>query len=165
MGGGVSTDPCYATVLLDEGLWRSLSAVDGPHEVTWVYGCALDHGHRGDHQALVYHIGGQSYWAQWDESGRPRINTTDQSRPPGPEPGPRGEPPDHPGRTTPPAPTADPLAAMPAKRSGSPTPASQAEALWAIAAALERLAEVIAAALDFGGDTGRHASGYGGQSR
>jgi hypothetical protein len=54
---------------------------------------------------------------------------------------------------------------MPAKPSGSPTPTSQAEALWAIAAALERLAEVIAGALNFGGDTGRHASGYGERSR
>jgi hypothetical protein len=140
MGGGVSRDPCYATVLLDDGLWRSLSAVDGAPEVTWVYGCALEHGHRGDHQALIYHIAGEGYWAQWDESGRPRISTTDQSHATGPEPGPRGEPPDHLGRITPPTTAADSLAAVAVKPPGSPKSASEAEALWAIAAALERLA-------------------------
>jgi hypothetical protein len=157
MGGGVSTDPCYATVLLDEGLWRSLSAVDGAQTVTWVYGCALEHGHRGDHQAVVYHIGGQSYLTQWDESGRPRITTAEQPYAPGPEPGPRGEPPEHRGRTTPPTTAADSVADITAKPPGSPKTGSQAEALWAIAAALERLADVIAATLNSAGDTGRHA--------
>jgi hypothetical protein len=40
---------------------------------------------------------------------------------------------------------------------GSPKPGSQAEALWAIAAALERLTDEIAAARNAAGDTGRHA--------
>jgi hypothetical protein len=161
----VSTIACYGTVLLDEGLRRSLSAVDGAHEVAWVYRCALEHGHVGDHHALVYHAGGQSYWTQWDESGRPRISTTDQPHAPGPEPG-FGEQPDHLGGTIPPTTAADSLAATAVNPPGSPKPGSQDEALWAIAAALERLADVIAAAPNSGGDTGRHAaSSHSEQSR
>jgi hypothetical protein len=158
MGGGLSSDPCYATVLLDEDLWRSLSAVDGAHEVMWVYGCALEHDHRSDHQALIYHIDGQSYWAQWSENGRPHISTTDQLRPPQVKPTPRRELPDQLlAPATPETTPADSLPAMAGERPGSPKPGSQVEALWAIAAALERLADVVAAALSSAGDTGRHA--------
>jgi hypothetical protein len=45
---------------------------------------------------------------------------------------------------------------MAVKSPRSPKPGSEAEALWAIAAALERLVDVIAA-LNSAGDTGRHA--------
>ena len=102
-GGTVIGDRCYATVLLDEELWRSLAALDPAHEVAWVHGCELEHGHRGDHHALAYRAGLLSYRLQWD--------------------------------------------------------GSQAEALWAIAAALESLADVIAGALNPVEASGRHAAG------
>src|SRR5882757_1508418 len=54
LGGTVIGDRCYATVLLDEELWRWLAALDPAHDVAWVHGCELEHGHRGDHHALVY---------------------------------------------------------------------------------------------------------------
>jgi hypothetical protein len=143
-------DRCFATVLLDEELWRSLAALDDAHEVAWVHGCVLEHGHPGDHQALAYRAGPNSYWLQWDEGHRPRISTADRPVPRVPS----GQP-QHAERST------------PAKHSSTtapepPTPknsASQAEALWAIAAALEHLADVIVGALNSAEATGRHRAG------
>jgi hypothetical protein len=151
-------DRCFATVLLDEELWRSLAALDDAHDVAWVHGCVLEHGHPGDHQALAYRAGPNSYWLRWDEGHRPRISTDDRPDPHAREAVPRGVPsgqPQHAERST------------PAKHSSTaatepPTPknsASQADALWAIAAALERLADVIVGALNSAEATGRHTAG------
>jgi len=47
---GVVNGGCYGSVLLDNELWQSLTAMNG-HDVPWVYGCVLDHGHDEDHGA------------------------------------------------------------------------------------------------------------------
>jgi hypothetical protein len=151
-------DRCYATVLLDEELWRSLAALDGTQEVAWVHGCILEHGHRGDHQALAYRAGPLRYWLQWEESGRARISTTDQPDPLAREASPRGEPSGQPQQAERPTPANHSWAAA-AEPPGSQNSGSQAEAQWAIAAALERLADVIVAALNPAEATGRHAAG------
>jgi hypothetical protein len=151
-------DRCYATVLLDEELWRSLAALDPAHEVAWVHGCELEHGHRGDHHALAYRAGLLSYWLQWDERHIPRISTTDRPDPLAREVSPRGEPrgqPQHAERPT----MAEHSSTAAAEPAVSKNSGSQAEALWAIAAALERLADVIVGALNSAEAPGRHAAG------
>ncbi|ORW05891.1 hypothetical protein [Mycobacterium kyorinense] len=130
------TDRCFASVMLDDELWRSLAAVGADHQVPWVHGCTLEHGHDGDHRALAYRGGGQDYWVHWDERRKPRLDTVGDPAPPQPPP------------------------AMPTIAHVSPAPASeQPDALWAIAAALERLADVIAAAFDSPDKPGRHSGG------
>jgi hypothetical protein len=149
---------CYATVLIDEELWRSLTALDLAHEVAWVHGCVLEHGHRGDHHALAHRAGPLSYWLQWDENRRPRISATDQPGPLARETSPRGEPsgqPQHAERPTP----AKHSSTAAAEPPGSKNTGSQVEPLWAIAAALERLADVVVGALNPAEATGRHSAG------
>ena len=157
MGDTVNGDRCYATVLIDEELWRSLATLDLAQEVAWVHGCVLEHGHRGDHHALAHHAGPLSYWLQWDETRRPRISTTDRPDPLAREASPRIEPsgqPQHAERPT----AAKHSSTAAAEPVGSKNTGSQAEALWAIAAALERLADVIVGALNPAESTGRHAA-------
>ena len=140
-------DRCYATALVDEELWRSLAALEPAHEVAWVHGCVLEHGHRGDHRALAYRAGALSYWLQWDEGHGPRISTTDRPDPLAREARPRGDPsgqPQHLERPT----MAGHSSTAAAEPAGSTNSGSQAEALWAIAAALQRLADVIVGALN-----------------
>jgi len=151
-------DRCYATVLLDEELWLSLDARDLGHEVAWVHGCALEHGHRGDHRALAYRAGALSYWLQWDERRRPRISTTDRPDPLARTASPRGEPSVQPQDADRPTP-AKHSSTVAAEPPGSTNSGSQAEALWAIAAALERLADVIVGVLNPAEASGRHAAG------
>jgi hypothetical protein len=159
LGGTVIGDCCYATVLIEEDLWRSLAALDLAHEVAWVHGCTLEHGHRGDHHALAYRAGPLSYWLQWDERRKPRISTTDQPGPLARETSPRVEPSgqsqQHAERPT----TAKHSSTAAAEPVRSKHEGSQAEALWAIAAALERLADVIVGTLNPAQATGLHAAG------
>ena len=69
------------------------------------------------------------------------------------------EPPDWEARALSPTVASSPTAAA-APQPEPPTPGSHDEALWAIAAALQHLADVIAAALGAGDDdTGRHGIG------
>jgi hypothetical protein len=157
LGGTVIGDRCYATVLLDEELWRWLAALDPAHDVAWVHGCELEHDHRGDHHALAYRAGPLSYWLQWDERHIPRISTTDRPDPLAREASPRGEPwgqPQHAERPTP----AEHSSTTAAEPAGSKNSGSQAEALWAIAATLERLADVIVGALNPTEASGRHGA-------
>ncbi|GBE66719.1 hypothetical protein MFM001_31810 [Mycobacterium sp. MFM001] len=133
--------------MLDEELWRSLAAMGADHQVAWVHGCALEHGHDGDHRALAYHGGGQDYWVLWDEKRKPRLYTAGDVKPP-----------------TQPRPAKPPTItnASPTSISEQPDPpksVSEPDALWAIAAALERLADVIAAAFDPNDKPGRHSGG------
>jgi hypothetical protein len=158
LGGIVIGDRCYATVLLDEELWRSLAARDLAHEVAWVHGCALEHGHRGDHRALAYRAGPLSYWLQWDERRRPRISTTGGPDPHARKASPRSEPSGQPQDADRPT-LAKHTSTGAAKPPGPTNSGSQAEALWAIAAALERLADVIVGALNPAEASGRHAAG------
>jgi hypothetical protein len=151
-------DRCYATVLLDEELWRSLTALDPSHEVAWVHGCELGHGHHGDHHALAYRAGRLSHWLQWDERHIPHISTTDRPDPLAGDAGPRGEPrglPRHAERPT----TAAHSSTAAAESAVSKNSGSQADALWAIAAALERLADAIVGAPNPHDAPGRHAAG------
>lgn len=134
------TDRCFASVMLDEDLWRSLAAIGADHQVAWVHGCALEHGHAGDHRALAYHGGGQDYWVLWDEKRKPRLETAGDAPPPAP------------------APTITSAASASAQPNSSAS-VSQTDALWAIAAALERLADLIAAAFDPTDKPGRHSGG------
>ena len=111
----------------------------------------------GDHGALAYRAGPLSYWLQWDEGHGPRISTTDRPNPLAREARPRGEPwgpPQHAER-----PTMAEHSSTAAAEPGSKNSGSQAEALWAIAAALERLADVIVGALNPAEAPGRHAAG------
>jgi hypothetical protein len=158
LGGTVIGDRCYATVLLDEELRQSLAGLDPAHEVAWVHGCGLEHGHRGDHHALAYRAGPLSYWLQWDERSRPRISTTDRPDSRAREASPRGEPSGQPQHAERPNPATHSSTAA-AEPPGSRKSGSQAEALWAIAVALERLADVIVGALIPAEATGRHAAG------
>ena len=151
-------DRCYATVLLDEKLWRSLAGLHPAHEVAWVHGCALEHGHRGDHHALAYRAGPLGYWLQWDERSTPRVSTTDRPDPRAREASPRGEPSGQPQHVERPTPARHSSTAA-AEPPGSRNSGSQAEALWAIATALERLADVIVGALNPPEATGRHSAG------
>ena len=99
-----------------------------------------------------------SYWLHWDGTRTPRISTTDRPDPLAREAGPQGEPsvqPQHPDRPTP----AKHSSTAAAEPPGSKNSGSRAEALWAIAVALERLADVIVGALNPAETTGRHAAG------
>jgi hypothetical protein len=148
-------DRCYATVLLDEELWRSLTALEPSREVAWVHGCELDHGHDGDHHALAYRDGPLGYWLRWDERHVPHISNTDRPDPLTRDAAPRGEPRGQP-------PHAKPTMAAhssTAESAVSENSGSQADALWAIAAALERLADVILGAPNPEDTPGRHAAG------
>jgi hypothetical protein len=135
-GGG-----CYGSVLLDNELWQSLTAMSG-RDVPWVHGCVLDHGHDGDHGAPAYDVDGEPrHWLRWPDTGPARLDRVELS-PPGRHSKPLREP------SRRPPPRSATATGAPAHRPadvGSPASGSQAEALWAIAAAIERLADVVAA--------------------
>ena len=174
----MTTARCYATVLLDDETRRSLAALIGPHEAAWVHGCALEHGHEGDHASKADRAGSLNYWIQWEDGGRPRISTAGPPHPAG-SPHPAGPPHSagpRPGSTDDRAhqrhrltPTARAAPAATSSESGPAQPesatsgqASQTEALWAIAAALERLADICKALLQADDGGGRHGTGRGG---
>jgi hypothetical protein len=135
-GGG-----CYGSVLLDNELWQSLTAMNG-HDVPWVYGCVLDHGHDADHGAPAYHVDGEpQQWLRWPDTGPTRLERVEPSAP-GRHSKPQGSPPYQPS----PPPRSTTASGSPAHRRGGvgvPATGSEAEALWAIAAAVERLADAI----------------------
>jgi len=135
----VNRGGCFGSVLLDNELWQSLSAMNGG-SVPWVHSCVLDHGHDGDHGAPAHHGDGEpQHWLRWPDTGPVRLDPVEPS-PPGRHSKPLSAPPNPTPRSTR---TTDALA-HPVGEDGSPTTGSQAEALWAIAAALERLADVVA---------------------
>ena len=130
---------CFGSVLLDNELWQSLTAMNG-RNVPWVHSCALDHGHDGDHAAPAYHVDGEpQHWLRWPDTGPVRLDPVELS-PPGRHSKPLSTPPNPLPRST----TTTDAPAHPVAEDRSPTRESQAEALWAIAAALERLADVVA---------------------
>lgn len=160
LGGRVSANRCFATVMLDEELWRSLVTIGGQHQVAWVHGCILEYGHRGDHRALAYRAGAQAYWLQWDENRKPCVNTATESSPPGSQARPRLEPLVQPQQVAPPTIAEASLGALP-EQLDPPISVPWTDALWAIAAALERLADVITAAVNPNEEGGRHRSDRG----
>ena len=146
----MSEDRCFATVMLDEELWNSLAAVGWQHPA-WVQGCTLEHGHDGDHRAPPYRAGRHAHWVQWDDRKKPRLATAVEAPPRR-----NARPPAQPRDQRPQA--AAPTTQDPSSPSERPNPSpSQADALWAIAEALQRLADVIGAALNSTNDGGgRH---------
>jgi hypothetical protein len=135
----VNRGGCFGSVLLDNELWQSLTAMTG-RSVPWVHSCVLDHGHDGDHGAPAYHMDGEpQHWLRWPDTGPVRLDPVEPS-PPGRHAMPLSEPPNPPPRSA----TTTDAPAHPVGEDGSPTTGSQAEALWAIAAALERLADIVA---------------------
>jgi len=137
-GGG-----CYGSVLLDNELWQSLTAMTG-RNVPWVHGCVLAHGHDGDHGAPAHSLdGAPQQWLRWPEAGPARLEDVEPS-PPGRHSRPLSSTPGHP------TPRSTRTTAAPAHQAGdvdSQVTGPQADALWAIAAALERLADIVAAHL------------------
>ncbi|RDH77745.1 hypothetical protein DVS77_15400 [Mycolicibacterium moriokaense] len=130
---------CYGSVLLDNELWQSLAALNG-HDVGWVQGCVLEDGHDGDHGAPAFISDGQpQQWLRWRHTGPARIQQVDPA-PPGRHSAEE--------RQAPEVQAAEPIAAAsPAANSQASTSqasGSQDEALWAIAAAIDRLAKAIA---------------------
>jgi hypothetical protein len=154
-------DRCGATLTLYGPLRRSLAAAAGAGGVAPVCGCTLVDGHPDPHQGTVNGHGAQRYWLRWDDTGV-RIGAGSAGPP---YPGQRGERPGssrHAAATaairmasaaTPsaPSPRVRPDRAAAGRHAESPESRSQVEALWAIAAALQRLAEVIAAGHDASG--------------
>jgi hypothetical protein len=124
--------------MLDEQLWNSLARTSG-QQPTWVHGCTLEHGHAGEHRALAYRAGPHLHWVHWDDRRQPRLSVAVDTPPPR-----TVHPLIHPRdrRQT----AAPPISRQPTSAHDRMIPpTSQADALWAIAAALERLADVIAA--------------------
>ena len=134
-GGG-----CYGSLLLDNELRQSLTAMSG-RDVPWVHGCALDHGHDNDHGAPIFPVDGEpQQWLRWPDTGPARIERIELS-PPGRH--------SKPGRSAPghPKPQSTAATGTPAHRPrdvGRPATGSQTDALWAIAAAIDRLADAVA---------------------
>lgn len=140
LGHRMTDSGCYGSVLLDKELWNTLSEMNGG-DVPWVHGCALDHGHDGDHGAPAYGMDGVAeHWLRWRNTSPARLERVELS-PPGRHSRSLGEPP--PNRRPAPSPTGIAAARSPGEV-GLPATGSQTEALWAIAAALERLADAVA---------------------
>lgn len=131
---------CFGSILLHDALWQSLTAVNG-QSVPWVHGCILERGHDGDHGAPAYHTQGEpQHWLRWADAGPAHLERVEPTRP-GRHTKAHAAPPNTPLPEVPPAKSAKP---EPPGESGFPRSDVQAEALWAIAAALDRIAEVIA---------------------
>ena len=136
---GVVNGGCNGTVLLDNELWQSLTAMNG-HEVPWVYGCVLDHGHDAEHGAQVHHVDGEpQQWLRWSDGGPARLEHVEPSAP-GRHAKPHGSPGEPPAQST--TASGSPLH----RRGGGEATATGADAaaLWAVAAAIERLADAVA---------------------
>jgi hypothetical protein len=146
-GGG-----CYGSVLLDNELWQSLTAMYG-RDLSWVHGCVLDHGHDGDHGAPAYHVDGEpQQWFRWPDTGPARLERVELS-PPGRHSKPLASAPDRP------PPRSTTTTGAPAHRPGDaglPVTGSQIEALWAIAAAIDRLADAVVRLGNPSRDKGTH---------
>lgn len=147
-------DRCAATVRLHGSLRRSLAAAGGGQVGTWQY-CVLQRGHDGAHQAPAYRHGAARGWLGWDESGfrvggthplpsglrrvRPtRPNSTAAARA-------RREA-SHSPQAAPGVAAAVRAGGWDTPRPGSAEPDHRTAALWAIAAAVNRLADMMATA-------------------
>jgi hypothetical protein len=135
-----NADParCDATLWLHGPLERSLAGAVGGPPIPPLQRCALPPGHRGRHHALADAHGARRCWFHWDENGfRVGVATT---------PTPRDERHFHlakASRQRPPSaeavesdPPTIPCAVVP-----NPT---RDQAIWALAAAVKRLGDVIA---------------------
>ena len=152
----MDADRCRATVTFDEPLRRSLGSWSGRTELAHVHGCVLHGGHHGQHRATANPDDGRC-WFRWDDSGF-RLGIADASH--------RAQwdgqhqcpdtrvsllsqvAPNSAAATTnlTPSPRRERHAADANAPYRSPQPRSPTAALWAIAAALQRLADFIAAA-------------------
>jgi hypothetical protein len=165
-------DRCLASFRLDDRLRRSLAAWAGRQDVARAHRCGLWRGHHGAHQALTHHNGAARCWFRWDEwgfrlggpespsSGRrshspPRADATATLN--------HQVPADHGADVTAPITVARTIALAPPD--GSPQPNLPSEALSALAAAVERLADVIAAASRPAGPGARRSGGDSSRGR
>jgi hypothetical protein len=131
---------CYGSVLLDNELRQLLSAMNG-RDVPWVHGCVLEHGHDGDHGAPANPLDEEpQQWLRWPDTGHARLERVEPS-PPGRHSRPLNPPPDQP---TPQSASATGAQAHQPSDARLPVAGSQTEALWAIAAAIDRLADAVA---------------------
>src|SRR5271157_2995046 len=152
----VDVDRCRATVTLDEPLRRSFGTWLGGKEVALLHSCVLQSGHHGDHLAAA-DPDGRRWWFRWDDSGlRLGGDGSHPERRGGLEGSPR-----HARSATrssgASAAASTAISMTPPPRWGrhasdarapyrSPESRSPTEALWALVTAIERLADVIAAA-------------------
>lgn len=140
---------CPATLMLHGSLRRSLVLAAGQQRVPLVCDCKLDHGHPGAHLGLAYDTGTQRGWFRWDDWGfrlghgaaRDRRRVAHQSQP-RQGPGSVAAGPSQPMRAAFRAPY-DTSEAAEGHR--SPESTTLTPAMWALVAALTRLADVIAA--------------------
>ena len=153
----MDADRCRATVTLDEPLRRSLGSWSRVTELAHVHSCVLHGGHHGQHRAMA-NPNDARCWFRWDDSGF-RLGIADASH--RAQWGGQEQSPRHAGSAarssgassaaattnlTTPRPRRGRHAADANAPDRSPEPRSPTEASWAIATALERLADVIAAA-------------------
>ncbi len=153
----MDAERCRATVTLNEPLRRSLGLWSGATEFAHVHGCVLHGGPHGQHRALANPEDGRC-WFRWDDTGF-RLGIADAAH--RVQWGGQQQSPRHAGSaagsdsarlatvttnlTTPP-PRRGRHAADANAPYRAPQPRSPTAALWAIATALERLADFIAAA-------------------
>jgi hypothetical protein len=147
----MDTSRCCETVTLHDPLRRSFGSWMGGREVASVHLCTLDEGHRAEHLAAA--DGSGQGWFRWDESGF-RVGVAEV-----PDGGGRG------GLAGLPrlAGSVEPSGGSEGSSTARPTPPpkgghhasdaavssglrSPVEALWALAAAIARLADVIVGA-------------------
>ena len=163
-GAWTSAPRCYATVLLDDEAWRSLAALDGERELAWVHGCALEHGHDGAHVSNTHRSGSLTYWIQWEDGGRPRIGTAARAPAADSHPAVDGRPATHDNWRAPRKPvqaaTRGPANGAARREPAATESGSQTAALWAIAAALERLADICSAIVEADNRGSRHGGGH-----
>jgi hypothetical protein len=153
----MDADRCRATVTLDEPLRRSLGSWSGETGLAHVHSCVLQGSHHGQHRAMA-NPDDRRGWFRWDDLGF-RLGVADASR--RAQRGDQERSPRHAGSAarssgagsaaattnlTTPRPRRGRHAADANAPYRSPEPRSPTGALWAIATALERLADVIAAA-------------------
>jgi hypothetical protein len=139
---------CTANFRLDAPLRRSLARWVGQQDVGRAHRCRLRRHHHGAHQALIHHHRGTHCWFRWDEwgfrLGGPGPPSSARRR----HPPPAGAPakPRHRTKALPddtePIMVARPNTSMPPR--DSPQSKLSAEAVWALVAAVERLADAIA---------------------
>jgi hypothetical protein len=149
----MNVDQCRATVFLHEPLRRSLGRWLGGKDVASMQRCALEGGHLGEHLGVPDPAG--RGWFRWDEFGF-HIGSAER-RDYGEREGTLGarSPADFVATSTVPTgestttrPKGGRHAADPNASADEPNTRSPTQALWALTAALERLADVISAAWD-----------------
>lgn len=138
---------CRATVMLHGSLRRSLALAAGQYRVPRVCDCRLGHGHPGAHLGLAYDTGMRRCWFRWNEWGFRLGDGTPPDRGGHTHRSQSGRGPGRAAGQTSPMLRAFSAPHDPGEATGrhrSPESTSLMPAIWALATALERLADVIA---------------------